>query len=314
VTILEGIKSVAGPGIEVAYEAGCPLTLTNNAKANENVWAKALSAVSNADAIIYVGGLSPRLEGEQMKLDIDGFYAGDRTRIELPSVQTEFLKALKATGKPVIFVNCSGSAVAIPWEAANVPAILQAWYPGQEGGRAVANILFGDTNPSGRLPITFYKTTADLPDFEDYSMSNRTYRYFNGKPLFAFGYGLSYTQFSYRNAHLDSASLNRGDTAKVSFEVTNLGKRDGDEIAQIYVRHAHSSVPQARLALCGFARVHVQQNQSTRVTVEIPAERLRYWNTDKKQYAVEAGDYELLIGGASDNIQLKVPLKIADTN
>ena len=131
----------------------------------------------------------------------DGFNGGDRTRIELPPVQEDLLKALQATGKPVVFVNCSGSAMAMPWEAEHLPAILQAWYPGEQGGRAVAEVLFGDVNPAGHLPVTFYRSTADLPAFDDYSMSNRTYRYFNGKPLFAFGHGLSYTKFNYRTAN-----------------------------------------------------------------------------------------------------------------
>jgi beta-glucosidase len=200
--------------------------------------------------------------------------------------------------------------MAMPWEAGHLPAIVQAWYPGEQGGRAVADILFGDANPAGRLPVTFYRSTGDLPDFENYSMSNRTYRYFGGKPLFAFGHGLSYTKFSYQQAALNSATIEADDTVKVSFTLKNTGKCDGDEVAQVYFRHVKSSVPQAKLALCGFTRVQLGRGEARRVTVEIPAERLRYWDVAQKKYVVEPGDYELMIGAASDDLRLKAPLKI----
>ena len=227
-------------------------------------------------------------------------------------MQEDLLQALKATGKPVVFINCSGSAVAMPWEATHLPAILQAWYPGELGGRAVGEVLFGDSNPSGRLPVTFYHGTADLPAFDDYSMSNRTYRYFGGKPLFAFGYGLSYTRFDYQGAALNASEFTPEATVKLSFTLKNSGKRDGDEVAQVYFRHVHSAVSQPKLALCGFTRVHLSEGQSTQVTVEIPLHLLRYWDTARKQYVVEPGDYELLIGAASDDLRLHVPLKIVD--
>jgi beta-glucosidase len=217
---------------------------------------------------------------------------------------------LAATHKPVILVNCSGSPMAMPWEAKHLPAILQAWYPGEQGGRAVGEILFGDVNPSGHLPLTFYASTADLPDFRDYSMSNRTYRYFNGKPLFAFGHGLSYTKFTFRSGKLESKKISAKGTAKVTFTVKNTGKRDGDEVAQVYFRHVNSSVPQPKLALCGFTRVHLNRGESRKVTIEIPAERLRYWDTEKKQYVIEPGAYEFLVGAASDDIRLRLPMTI----
>ena len=245
-----------------------------------------------------------------MPVHYDGFSGGDRTRIELPPVQETLLKMLKAAGKPIVFVNCSGSAMAIPWEAANLPAILQAWYPGEEGGRAVAEVLFGDVNPAGRLPVTFYRSTADLPAFEDYSMSNRTYRYFNGQPLFAFGHGLSYTKFDYSNPGIDEPFYSPGDTMKLSFTLKNTGARAGDEVAQVYFRHVNPALTQPKLALCGFVRVHLERRQRVNVTVNIPVERLRYWDTARKQYAVEPGDYELLIASASDDIRLRASLKI----
>jgi beta-glucosidase len=160
------------------------------------------------------------------------------------------------------------------------------------------------------LPITFYRSTSDLPPFDDYSMSNRTYRYFDGKPLFAFGHGLSYTKFSYHKARLNGSSFNASDTMKLAFTLENIGQRDGDEVAQVYFRHIRSAVPQPKLALCGFTRVHLRKGQSTQVTVEIPAQRLRYWDTTTKQYVVEPGDYEFLVGAASDDIRLRVPMKI----
>jgi len=314
VTILDGIKAVAGPGVEVTYEAGCPLALRRDGsnKPTPEVIAHAIAAAKSADVVIYVGGISAQLEGEEMSRanGYEGFNGGDRTQIELPGVQTDLLKALSATGKPVIFVNCSGSAIAMPWEAQNLPAIVQAWYPGEQGGRAVGEILFGDANPAGRLPVTFYASTGDLPDFEDYSMSNRTYRYFNGQPLFAFGHGLSYTKFSYKKPRLGQSSLTPSGTVSVSFNVKNSGKRDGDEVAQVYFRHVDSAVPQAKETLCSFQRIHLNKGKDTTVTMSFPAERLRYWDTAKKQYVVEAGKYELLIGSASDDIRLTVPFEI----
>ena len=299
VRILDGIKAVAGPDIEVTYEPGCPLATKNGAgDPNAKDWTNAVAAAAAAEVVIYVGGLSAKLEGEEMRVDYDGFNGGDRTRIELPGGQTQLLQALQATGKPLVFVNCSGSAIAMPWAVANVPAIVQAWYPGEQGGRAVAEVLFGEVNPAGKLPVTFYRATGDLPPFNDYSMSNRTYRYFSGQPEFAFGHGLSYTKFDYRDATLDRTRFGAHDTVKVSFTVENSGARDGDEVAQVYFRHVHSAVAQPRLALCGFTRLHLAQNQASPASVEIPAERLRYWDPVAKHYVVEAGDYELLIGAA----------------
>jgi beta-glucosidase len=312
VTILDGIKQVAGTNIEVTYAAGCPLALKND-NSNEptpEMKAKAIATAKSADVVIYVGGLDSSLEREEAKVDYQGFLGGDRTRIELPSPQENLLKALYATGKPVIFVNCSGSAIAMPWEARHLPAIVQAWYPGEEGGLAVAQVLFGEVNPAGRLPITFYRSTKDLPDFENYSMSNRTYRYFNGKPLFAFGHGLSYTKFSYKKVSLDNSTVAPNGAVKVSFDLKNSGGRDGDEVAQVYFRHVKSAVPQPKLALCGLTRIHLAKGQTATITMDIPAERFRYWDTTKKQYTVEPGNYELLVGGASDDIRLRASLKI----
>jgi beta-glucosidase len=312
VTILDGIRRAAGTNIQVVYEPGCPLALgrDGSGRPDAQTWTRTISSAWMADVIIYVGGLSPRLEGEEMKVDYDGFNSGDRTQIELPSVQGELLEALQGAGKPVVFVNCSGCAVAMPWAVTNLPAIMQAWYPGEQGGRAVAEVLFGDVNPAGRLPVTFYHATADLPAFDDYSMANRTYRYFKGRADFAFGHGLSYTKFDYNSPKLNGTDFTAGDTIKLAFSLLNAGGWDGDEVAQVYFRHLNSSQPQPRLALCGFARLHLQAGQGARFTIDIPAERFRSWNPAQKRYTVEPGDYELLVGAASDDIRLRVPLKI----
>jgi beta-glucosidase len=314
VTILDGIKAAAGPSIQVTWSAGCPLALDKDGSnaPTADMTAQAIADAKAADVVIYAGGINAQLEGEESRKanGYVGFYGGDRTQIELPSVQTDLLKALHATGKPVVFVDCSGSAIAMPWEDRRLPAIVQAWYPGEQGGRAVGEVLFGDVNPAGRLPVTFYRSTADLPDFEDYSMANRTYRYFNGHPLFAFGHGLSYTRFRYRNATLDQSTVTAGDTLKISFDLQNAGDRDGDEVAQIYFRHVKSAVPQPKLALCGFTRIHIANGDTDRVTMDIPAERFRYWDTAAKEYVVEPGNYQLLIGGASDDIRLRVPFQV----
>ena len=311
-TVLKGLRQFAtNLNIEVTYAQGAPLTTNLSrgfgrrappapSRPPAELRAEALSDALASDVVIYVGGISPRMEGEQH----------DRSTIELPDVQEDLMRALHKTGKPVIMVNCSGSAIALPWEAENVRAILQAWYPGEEGGRAVAEILFGDVNPSGHLPVTLYRATADLPDFTDYSMSNRTYRYFNGKPLYAFGYGLSYTRFDFKSGKLESKKIAAEGTAKVTFTLKNSGKRDGDEVAQIYFRHLNSAVPQPKLALCGFSRVHLKGGESTKVTIEVPSQRLQYWDTNKKQYVVEPGEYEFLVGAASDDIRLKLPMTI----
>jgi beta-glucosidase len=313
-TILEGIKQLVGNSIDVTYTDGCPLDLkADHSNAPTTQTAAAIDAAKSADLVIFVSGIDSTLEKEEGGIRepvMDGFDRGDRTKIEMPSVQEDLIKQLAAVGKPMVLVNCSGSAIAMPWEAAHVPAIVQAWYPGEEGGQAVAQILFGDVNPAGRLPVTFYSATTDLPDFENYSMANRTYRYFTGKPLFAFGHGLSYTKFDYSNANLDSSTATAADTMKLSFTITNSGARDGDEIAQIYFRHVHSAIPQPQMALCGFTRIHIGKGNASQVSIDIPAQRFRYWDTTQKKYVVEPGDYELMIGTASDDIRLHAPLTI----
>jgi beta-glucosidase len=311
VSILNGLRQLAGTNLEVTFAMGSPVT-TNRAIApwsrqdNETtrplpeLMAEALNNATNADVIIYVGGITPAQEGE-------GF---DRDSIELPGVQEQLIHALFATGKPMVMVNCSGSAIALPWEAQHLSAIVQAWYPGEEGGRAVAEVLWGDVNPSGRLPMTFYRATSDLPAFTNYAMAGRTYRYFAGRPLYAFGHGLSYTRFVFTNAKMEPQPIAPAGVAHVAFTVQNTGRMSGDEVAQIYFRHVDSAVPQPKLALCGFARVPLQPGESRTVMIDVPAERLHYWDVKRCQYVVEPGNYEFLIGAASDDIRLRIPFTV----
>jgi beta-glucosidase len=313
VTFAAGISNLLGTNVEFYSLPGClwarPLN-DNNQAAYDKARLDALEAAQKADAIIYVGGISPYIEREFFNTQFEGFSHGDRTRIELPPVQTEFLKSLLTLGKPLVYVNCSGSAIAMPWEAEHISAIVQAWYPGQEGGRAVAEVLFGDVNPAGRLPVTFYRATTDLPSFVDYSMANRTYKYFKDKPLFAFGHGLSYTRFQYDAAQLDKPQVNTNDTFHVKVDVANIGARDGDEVVQVYFRHVKSAVTQPLEALCGFQRVAVAAKQTAHVDIPVAVKEFRYWDTAKKHYTVEAGDYEILVGAASDDIKAKLALRV----
>lgn len=311
ITILDGIRALAGPGIEILHAMGSPIT-TNKARAPwsqqdnetdrpvEELRAEALAVARVADVVVYVGGFTPGQEGETF----------DRDSIELPPVQQDLLRALHTTGKPIVMVNCSGSPVALSWENEHLPAIVQAWYPGQSGGQAVAEVLFGEINPSGHLPVTFYRSTADLPPFEDYSMKNRTYRYFSGKTLYPFGHGLHYTRFEYKGGKLSPAKITLDGKVSVSFTIRNAGLRDGDDVAQIYFRHVNPRLPQPRLALCGFKRVSVPKGRAVKVSVEIPAERFRYWDPDRKQYVVEPGKYEILVGESSEEIRIRLPLTI----
>ncbi|HUD47669.1 MAG TPA: glycoside hydrolase family 3 C-terminal domain-containing protein [Candidatus Baltobacteraceae bacterium] len=313
VTFADGIATLLGTNVSYILMPACPWAVRvgdDNLAAYDTARAKAVEAAQSVDAVIYVGGICADLEREFMNVPFEGFNHGDRTRIELPPIQTEFLKAVQATGKPLVFVNCSGSAMAMPWEADHLSAIVQAWYPGQEGGKAVAEVLFGDVNPAGRLPITFYASTSDLPSFLDYSMADRTYRYFKGKPLFAFGHGLSYTQFKYDGAQLDKAQVNATDTVHVKLDVANIGSRDGDEVVQVYFRHVNSAVPQPLEALCGFRRVPVAVKQVAHLDIPVPVKEFRYWDTSTKEYVIEPGDYEILVGAASDDIRAKLPLRV----
>jgi len=252
--------------------------------------------VSDADYVIFVGGISPKLEGEEMKVTDPGFKGGDRTTIELPQSQRDLIARLHKEGKKVIFVNCSGGAVALTPESANADAILQAWYGGEQGGQAVADVLFGDYNPEGRLPVTFYKDDSQLPDFLDYTMNDRTYRFFDGQPLWAFGHGLSYTTFRYGKPQYKDGA--------VTFTVENTGDRDGVSIAQVYLRNPADKV--LKKTLRAFERVSLKAGEKKTVTVAFPRDRFECWDASTNTMRVVPGKYEILVGQSSDDAGMKV--------
>jgi beta-glucosidase len=238
-----------------------------------------------------------------MPVQIDGFAGGDRTSIELPRLQERFLKKLHILGKPVVLVLLNGSALAIPWAAEHIPAIVEAWYPGQAGGDALADVLFGDYNPGGRLPITFYESTDDLPPFKDYRMEGRTYRYFRGEPLFPFGFGLSYTEFSFDNLRLDRARVPVGGQVTVNVDVTNTGDRAGDEVVQLYIRHPDATVPRPIQELKGFERITLEPGERKTVAFTMDTRLLGY-HDEAMRYAVVPGVVEVLIGNSSRQLPL----------
>ena len=258
--------------------------------------ASLLKQVGRADVVIFAGGISPMLEGEEMKVNVPGFKGGDRTDIELPAAQRRLLKALKSAGKKVVFVNFSGSAVGLEPETQTCDAILQAWYPGEAGGTAVADVLYGDYNPAGRLPVTFYKNVGQLPDFQDYSMKGRTYRYFEGTPLFPFGYGLSYTTFAYGKAEVKDGCL--------LVPVTNTGSMDGDEVVQLYLNRPDDT-DGPRKTLRAFKRVHIPAGTTRMVSLPLTEETFNWWDPATNTVHPLAGSYKLLYGGSSDDRALQ---------
>lgn len=262
-------------------------------------FAQVAAQAKKADIIIFVGGISADYEGEAGDAGAagyGGFASGDRTTMKLPPVQTELMKELKKTGRPLILVNMSGSVMSFDWESRNADAILQAWYGGQAAGDAITDVLFGDYNPAGRMPLTTYMNDEDLPDFEDYSMANRTYRYFKGDVRYPFGYGLSYTTFAYQP--LSNASVVKtGESIQVTTTVTNTGKRDGDEVVQLYVSHPQNGNTRVPLrALKGFKRIHLNKGESQTVTFTLSPEELALVD-DKGNLVQKEGPVELYIGG-----------------
>ena len=264
---------------------------------------KSVERVKDADVVVFVGGVSPNLEGEEMGVNLPGFRGGDRTDIELPAVQRELIAALHRAGKKVVLVNCSGSPIGLEPETERCGAILQAWYPGQAGGTAVAEVLFGDYNPAGRLPVTFYRNVSQLPDFEDYNMTGRTYRYMTQEPLFPFGYGLSYTTFSYGAVVLESENIKADEKLKLSVPVTNTGKCDGEEVVQVYLKK-HGDAEGPSKALRAFKRVHIPAGKTVDVEFDLGDKELMWWNPQSNTMRVSEGSYELMVGGSSQTAGL----------
>lgn len=294
VTPYEAIKQKL-KGAEVIYEKGIDF-VTPSANSQEEVSAL-VKRLKDVDVVIFVGGISPELEGEEMPVKIEGFTGGDRTSIKLPKIQTDFMKALVAEKIPTVFVMMTGSAIATEWESQNIPAIVNAWYGGQDAGTAITDVLFGDYNPSGKLPVTFYAKDSDLPAFNSYEMKNRTYRYFNGEVLYPFGYGLSYTKFEYSPIQVPSV-VNTGSSAKVSVNVKNIGKIDGEEVVQLYISYPDTKGQKPLYALKGFNRVSLKAGESKTVEFNLSPRELGLVD-DAGILKVSAGKRKIFIGGSS---------------
>jgi beta-glucosidase len=263
-----------------------------------------IEQLKGIEVVIFAGGISSQLEGEEMPVNLPGFKGGDRTDIELPAVQRNCLKALKQAGKKIVLVNCSGSAIGLVPESESCDAILQAWYAGESGGQAIADVLFGDYNPSGKLPVTFYRNVQQLPDFEDYSMKGRTYR-FMSDPLFPFGFGLSYTTFSVGDARISKTDITKDEGLVLTIPVSNTGKRDGTEIVQVYVRKVDNTGGPLK-TLRGFQRVDIPAGKTGQVTIALPRKAFEFFNRTSGIMEVTAGAYEVWYGTSSDSKDLKM--------
>lgn len=302
-SLLDGIKA-AVPHANIIYNKACELKRFNGgpadfAEAGSYRWhapeyvattdfEKLAQEVKDADVIIVIGGISARIEGE----------GGDKKDIELPMVQQQLLRAMHATGRPVVFVNCSGSAIAFGSVEGQYDALLQAWYAGQGGAKALAEVLFGDYNPGGKLPVTFYRSNDDLPDFLDYSMKNRTYRYFTGKPQYAFGYGLSYTSFTVGKGKLSSTSMRKDEKVTLTVPVKNTGKREGTETIQVYVKALDDAGAPIK-ALKGFQKVLLKAGEKGTVKITLDGEAFEYYDEHIDELATKAGRYQILYGTSS---------------
>jgi len=290
VTPLEGIRARAGASIQVSYAQGCGLV-----EDTEDGLARALEVASQADVVIMVLGLSPRLEGEEGETNLID-RSGDRRDLGLPEVQERLLREVVSLGKPAVLVLLSGSAVALGWAKANVNAILATWYGGEEAGTALAEVLFGDHSPAGRLPVTVYESVDQLPPFESYDMADRTYRFFRGTPLFPFGFGLSYTRFEHRGLEITPSAVRAGESVEVSAEVRNVGPVAGDEVVQLYVTDEEASVPVPIRQLQGFQRVRLEPGASATVRFVLEPAQMACF-TDGGERLIEPGRFIVSVGG-----------------
>jgi len=310
VSVINGIRNAVGNNVNITYSEGISLV--------EGVLSKkVLTNVKKADVVIFVGGLDATWEGEEGSVNrgkVEGFLGGDRTKIELPTAQLEALRALKETGTPVVFVLMAGSAVAFEGLEKELDAILMAWYPGQRGGDAIADVLFGEYNPAGRLPVTFYKSTQELPDFKDYNMragKGFTYRYYKDEALYPFGHGLSYTNFKYTDLEIDKDILSDKDEVIVSVKVKNTGKWDGEEVVQLYIKDVKSDKWMAIKQLREFRRITLEKDEEKTVEFKLNvAEDMRSYNSTSRDYEVEPGDFEIQVGASSGDIRLKKVISV----
>lgn len=299
--IYEYVKLQAGKKYKIRFE--CVQNKTDHSimrllweAPKDNLEAEAIAIAKDADAVILCMGISPLLEGEEMKVKVDGFSGGDRVHTKLPRTQSELIKKIQALGKPTILVLLNGSALSINWENDNIPAIIEAWYPGQAGGTAIADVIFGDYNPSGRLPVTFYKDINDIPAFSDYKMKGKTYRYFKGDPLYEFGYGLSYTKFKYSNIEVPS-TLESGNDLTVKVNVENIGDLKGDEVVQVYVQNTNADEFNPHKTLASFERVSFAPGEKKTLTFTIDKEQLSSVNANGEKVMLP-GAYNISVGGA----------------
>lgn len=289
---IDAVETFADAQVQLVWAAPKP-----------NLKTEAINIAKQADVVVMCMGITPRMEGEEMDVQIDGFRGGDRTKLDLPAIQEQLIKEIKALGKPVVLVLLNGSALAVNWENENIPAIVEAWYPGQAAGTAIADVLFGDYNPGGRLPVTFYKSVNDLPSFEDYNVTTQTYRYFKGDVLYPFGYGLSYTTFLYDNLNINN-EYKTGEDIKISVNVKNTGNMDGDEVVQVYVSGQNIPGHQPLRSLRAFKRVHLKAGELKTVELVIKADAFSVVteNGERKQ---AAGKYEISVGGEQPDVKLK---------
>jgi beta-glucosidase len=282
--VVEAIETFADAQVQLVWAAPKP-----------HLKDEALTIARSADVVIMCMGITPRMEGEEMDVQVDGFRGGDRTRIDLPDVQQQLIKEIHALGKPVVLVLLNGSALAVNWENDHIPAIVEAWYPGQSAGHAIADVLFGDYNPAGRLPVTFYKSVRDLPPFDNYRISNQTYRYYRGTPLYPFGYGLSYTTFQYSDVQTTSIS---NDSLEISATVQNTGTRDGDEVVQVYASGNRTIKNSAVRSLVAFKRIHLKSGESRNVKFTMKADQR---------------SLDLSIGGGQPDVNTKTSSNVIKT-
>ncbi|MGH7523425.1 MAG: glycoside hydrolase family 3 C-terminal domain-containing protein [Gemmatimonadales bacterium] len=307
ITPLRGIRAAVAKRTHVLYARGANIAdgvAGNDTTAAATLEAEAVATARKADAVVLVLGLTNQLEGEEMRVQVAGFRGGDRTTLDLPASQERLLESIAALGKPTVLVLLNGSALAVNWANAHIPGIVEAWYPGQAGGAAIADVLFGDYNPAGRLPVTFYRSVDDLPAFDNYNMAGRTYRFFDGPPLYPFGFGLSYTSFRYDSLRTSADSVLTNGTVDVQVNVTNTGHRAGDEVLQLYVQHLGSAVPRPRQDLRDDQRVSLKPGETRTVSFALPARTLAYWNAATHGWTVEREPIRLEVGASSVDIRL----------
>jgi beta-glucosidase len=310
VTFINGLNNYVGERTEITYSKGVDL-VKNGAEGLNFLNKSIIDDVKRADLAIFVGGLDATWEGEEMPggIKVDGFYNGDRTKIELPEIQQKAIKNMLKTGTPVVLVLMAGSSIGLNGLEKELESILMAWYPGQRGGDAIANVLFGDHNPSGKLPVTFYSATSELADFKDYSMQagkGFTYRYYKGNALYPFGHGISYTDFEYSKLKTNKTNINEYENFKISFKIKNIGNYDGDEVVQVYIKDLESNHQMPIKQLKRFERVSLNIGGEKMIEFEFnPIEDLNYYNPVEQKYIVDKGDFEIQVGSSSQDIRLR---------